>query len=194
MEILSWLYKKYYKYKIKFYLKILSNNRNKSGKFRVAHPCLLLGKGKIDISSDVKIGYYPSPDFYDTYSHIEARSINSLISIGKGTFINNHASFIADNASIYIGRNCLMGTNVEIITSDFHSLSPEFRHQNKEIKTADVIIEDNVFIGNHVSILKGTKIGTNSVIGNGSVVTGIIPANVIAAGNPAQTIRTLKND
>ena len=69
---------------------------------------------------------------------------------------------------------------------------PNFVIKIKEIKTADVIIEDNVFIGNHVSILKGTKIGTNSVIGSGSVVTGIIPANVIAAGNPAQIIRTIK--
>jgi maltose O-acetyltransferase len=48
-----------------------------------------------------------------------------------------------------------------------------------------------VFIGDHVTILKGVTIGKNSVIGNHSVVTKSIAANVIAAGNPAKVIKEL---
>jgi acetyltransferase-like isoleucine patch superfamily enzyme len=54
-----------------------------------------------------------------------------------------------------------------------------------------VIIEDNVFIGAHSTILKGVTIGVNSVIGACSVVTKDIPANQIWAGNPARFIRAL---
>lgn len=194
MRIFKWLYKKYHKYKIGFYLKNLSDNHNKNGKFHAGQPCLLLGKGVIDIDSSVKIGYFPSPDFYMSYSHIEARSANSSIKIAENTVINNHLTLIADGATISIGSQCLFGSDVEVLTSDFHNLSPQNRHQNTGIKTADVNIEDNVFIGNHVSILKGVTIGANSVIGCGSVVTKSIPANVIAAGNPAQIIRTINND
>ncbi len=191
MKLFKWLHKKYHKYKIGFYLRNLSNNHNKNGKFHIEQPCLLLGKGTIDIAPSVRIGFYPSPDFYMNYSHIEARSPDSSIKIAENTFINNHLTLIADGASINIGSDCLFGTNVEVLTSDFHNLSPENRHQNTGIKTADVNIGDNVFIGNNVSILKGVRIGANSVIGSGSVVTKTIPANVIAAGNPAQIIRTI---
>ncbi len=56
---------------------------------------------------------------------------------------------------------------------------------------ASIHIQQNVFLGSNVTILKGVTIGRNSIIGNGSVVTKSIPDNVIAAGNPAKVIRTL---
>ena len=40
-------------------------------------------------------------------------------------------------------------------------------------------------------VLKGVKIGDNTVVGAGSVVTSTLPANVIAAGNPAKVIRRI---
>ncbi|MBU2488291.1 MAG: acyltransferase, partial [Proteobacteria bacterium] len=58
-------------------------------------------------------------------------------------------------------------------------------------KTAPVVIGDNVWIGDHAVVCKGVTIGENSVIGAGSVVTRDIPANCIAAGNPAQPLREL---
>ncbi|MEM5776015.1 MAG: DapH/DapD/GlmU-related protein, partial [Anaerolineaceae bacterium] len=58
-------------------------------------------------------------------------------------------------------------------------------------RTAPVVIEDMVFIGTNSLVLKGAHIGRGSVIGAGSVVTGEIPAGVIAAGNPARVIRAL---
>ncbi|RME57284.1 acyltransferase, partial [Candidatus Parcubacteria bacterium] len=58
-------------------------------------------------------------------------------------------------------------------------------------KTARVVVEENVFIGSNVTVLKGARIGRNSVIANGAVVTGRIPPNVIAAGMPARPIKRL---
>ncbi|TKK67525.1 acyltransferase [Ilyomonas limi] len=96
---------------------------------------------------------------------------------------------------IEIGNNVLIGGNVAIYDTDFHSLNFEERTAIPEVKTnvmsKEIIIEDNVFIGAHSLILKGVVIGRNSIVGAGSVVTKPIPPNEIWAGNPAKKIRSL---
>ena len=83
-----------------------------------------------------------------------------------------------------------VGTNVEIIDSDFHNLDPNLRNSGNH-KCKPVKIGRNVFVGSNVKILKGVTIGENSVIANGSVVVKDIPANVIVAGNPASVIKEI---
>jgi acetyltransferase-like isoleucine patch superfamily enzyme len=56
-----------------------------------------------------------------------------------------------------------------------------------------VIIEENVWIGGQVTLLPGVRIGRNSVVGIHSVVMSDIPADVVAAGNPARVVRRLDN-
>jgi maltose O-acetyltransferase len=56
-----------------------------------------------------------------------------------------------------------------------------------------VIIEDNVFIGAGSILLPGAWIGSNTIIGAGSLVKKRIPANVIAAGNPVRVISSLED-
>jgi maltose O-acetyltransferase len=137
------------------------------------------------------IGYDPSPFLYSTYCYIEARNTNSNITIHDNTFINNNCAFIAEGDGIEIHKNSLIGLNCEITDSDFHNLDPDLRLDATDIKTAKVIIEENVFLGSNVKILKGVRIGKNSVIANGSIVTKDIPANVIAGGIPAKKIKDL---
>ena len=54
-----------------------------------------------------------------------------------------------------------------------------------------VEIGNNVFIGAEVTLLKGTKINDNVIIGAGSLVTGEIPANSVAVGRPAKVVMSL---
>ena len=61
----------------------------------------------------------------------------------------------------------------------------------KNTKKAPVIINDNVFIGAHSTILKGVTVGENSIVGACSVVSRDIPKNEIWAGNPARFIRKI---
>nr|WP_268998954.1 DapH/DapD/GlmU-related protein [Leptospira interrogans] len=77
--------------------------------------------------------------------------------------------------------------------SSFHALwPPEGRLTNPDFESDDdVVIGNNVWLGSQVIVLKGVKIGDNSVIGAGSVVTKSIPENCLAAGNPAKPIRFL---
>lgn len=169
--------------------KLLSNCKNISGKPNLFHPLLLNGKGKISFGKNVQIGVINSPNYYSHYSYLEARNSDSEIKIGNNVSINNAFSVVAFS-KIIIQDNVLIGINCSIIDNDGHSIEPEKRNDDKP-KTSSVIIEKNAFLGDNVTILKGVTIGENSVIGNGSVVTKNIPANSIAAGNPARVIRDI---
>lgn len=94
---------------------------------------------------------------------------------------------------IEIGEDSMLGANVTIADTDFHSLRPHYRsgHTDSSIAIEEVIIGKRVFIGMNSIVLKGVRIGDNSVIGAGSIVTRSIPANAIAAGNPCRIIREL---
>ncbi|MBN1828339.1 MAG: acyltransferase [Deltaproteobacteria bacterium] len=96
------------------------------------------------------------------------------------------------SSRILIGNNVTVGANSVIIDTDFHPIGPEDRRLNPaEGKEADVIIEDDVFIGMNCLILKGVTMGRGSLAGAGSVVTSNVPSGVIVAGNPAQPVREL---
>lgn len=120
-------------------------------------------------------------------------------------FVDNHASLlIGDNVgmssptiwcaeSITICNNVKLGGVITILDTDCHSLNYLDRRQNENdksnTKTRPVIIEEDVLIGAHSIILKGSHIGARSVIGAGSVVSGTIPPDCIAAGNPCKVIK-----
>lgn len=167
-----------------------STNKFK-GNFKKIQPIQFVGDGKILIDKNSTIGYFPSPYFFSTYAYIEARSKDAEIEIKSNTVINNGFVAIAEKSIISIGKNCLIGTNVEIYDSDFHALSSNDRKSKKSHVCMPVYINDDVFIGSNVVILKGVTIGKGSVIGNSSLVTSDIPPNSIASGVPAQVVRKL---
>ena len=157
----------------------------------IIQPVLARGVGEIITAESVSFGVERSPLFFSTYIYLDVRRETGGIYIGKNTFINNNASIISDGCKIRIGDNCLIGTNVQIIDSDFHDLNPSTRFGGSNVLRADVNIMNNVFIGNNVTVLKGVTVGDNSVIASGSIVSSHIPANVIAAGVPAKVVRSI---
>ncbi len=90
--------------------------------------------------------------------------------------------------SIRIGDNCMLAANVIISDSDWHGIYNRIRPFRC---TKPVVIENNVWLGERVIITKGVTIGENSIIGAGAIVTKDIPANCVAAGNPARVIKTI---
>lgn len=83
----------------------------------------------------------------------------------------------------------MMAPNVSLYTAG-HPLHPETRNSGYEYGIS-ITIGDNVWIGGSVVILPGVKIGSNTVIGGGSVVSKDIGDNVVAAGNPCRVIREI---
>lgn len=121
-----------------------------------------------------------NPPFYCDYgSHIE---------VGKNFFANYNCTII-DVAKVRIGDNCMLAPNVAIYTAG-HPVHPDSRNSLYEYG-AEVTIGDNVWIGGNAVILPGVKIGSNTVIGAGSVVTKDIPDWVVAGGNPCKVIRKI---
>ena len=125
-----------------------------------------------------------------------------ICSIGDHTLLNG--ALLMCEQEITIGTHCLISWNVGIADSDFHPLDPVARRRDAElmnpyfakgerppIPTRPVHIGNNVWIGMGAIVLKGVTIGDNSVIAAASVVTKSIPANCIAAGNPAKIVRQI---
>ena len=173
----------------KLALQPLSKNKNITGGFKAAQPVVCHGKGKISFENNVTLGVYSSPFLTSHYTYIEARTPDAKITIGANTSINNAFTATAEK-QINIGKYVKIGYLCNISDSNFHDLNPKNRN-NSDPNPKAVIIEDHVFIGNQVTILKGVRIGKNSVVGANAVVTKSFPENVIIAGNPAKIINRL---
>lgn len=113
------------------------------------------------------------------------------IIMGDGSGMTGGA-IIARSKTIEIGDGCMLAPNVTIVDSDFHLVWPPDKRRSELDTSLDaaVTLERNVWVGMNTLILKGVTIGENSVIGAGSVVKNDIPANSLAAGNPARVLKT----
>jgi maltose O-acetyltransferase len=161
------------------------------GRPMLHQPVLFLGPGAIVIADHVEFGWPRSALFHTGYCHVEASTPGALIEIGAHAQINNNAFIKSEGPGIRIGARALLGCFVEILDSDFHDLRAE-RRRSGTPRMAAVELGEDVFIGDGVKILKGASIGAHSVIGAGSVVTGSIPPEALAAGTPARVIGALQ--
>ena len=149
-------------------------------------------------NSTVKIG--------DNFTFTSGECINPLCRNIKGCIATNPDTSITignnvgmsspcvwAHTSITIGNHVKIGGDCILMDSDAHSLNyldrrtPVIDRKNK--RNLPIVIEDDVLIGTRCIILKGVTIGARSIIGSGSVVTKSIPADCIAAGNPAKVIK-----
>ena len=112
------------------------------------------------------------------------------IVIGDGCGISGSV-LVAEN-SITLGKRVMIGAGCIVIDSDCHALDIEARKRGERGNTAPVVLEDDVLLGINVCVLKGVHIGAGTVVGAGSVVTGDLPAGVVAAGNPARVVGSQK--
>lgn len=109
------------------------------------------------------------------------------IKIGDFTIINPGVR-ISSTREIRIGPNCMIAGNCLITDNDWHDIYDRVHSIGNPAK---VTIEENVWLGEHVTVCKGVTIGRNSVIGTGSIVVKDVPENTIAAGNPAKPVKQL---
>lgn len=107
--------------------------------------------------------------------------------VGDRCFMNK--TVVVATHAVSIGEDCLL-SDAYIVDTDFHNVRPEERNAALSPKaTRPVNIENNVWVGDGCGILKGSRIGENSVVGSFSVVRGVIPSNAVAFGNPARVVK-----
>lgn len=133
-------------------------------------------------------------------SSFRSHPISNLIGVNRPCILS-----VGSNAKLVIGKNCgfsgtvigcfeqitlennvRCGSNTLITDSDWHL--DDLRSGNP----SSIYLERNVWLGVNVTVMKGVRIGENTVIGAGSIVTKNIPPNVIAAGNPCKVLRPLR--
>ena len=123
------------------------------------------------------------------------RTIDIWIGDGSRIEIGNHSHFVGDihiaaieGKKVHIGEKCLFSSEIVLRTSDSHSIMDM---ENNRINPAEnVWIDDHVWVGQQVMILKGAKIGKDSIVGTRALVTGKeFPSNVVLAGSPAKVIK-----
>lgn len=92
--------------------------------------------------------------------------------------------------SISIGPDCLFGADTLVTDNDHHAVVAELRsvHSMAGVGVRPVRIGARVFLGARAIVLKGSSIGDDAIVGAGAVVAGIVPANAIVIGNPAQVV------
>ena len=121
---------------------------------------------------------------------------NDGMKIGEGTvFYCKPFEMLIDTTRpwlIEIGKNVQITRGVTILTHGFDWSSLKAKYADINGSSGKVKIGDNCFIGMNTTILKGTIIGDNVIVGAGSVLTGKeYPSDTVVAGNPARVICSL---
>lgn len=113
------------------------------------------------------------------------------IEIGEN-FYTNHNCVILDGAKVTFGDNVFIAPNCVFSTAG-HPLDAGQRNRGLEY-AYPITVGDNVWFGASVTVLPGVRIGSNTVIGAGSVVNRDIPDGVVAVGNPCRVLRPITGE
>lgn len=161
---------------------------------RIYYPCSLQGGGQ----KNIKIGDYTTIQGTSILGcwtkYGEQDFSNASITIGNHCCIGEYNHITACN-KITIGDGLLTGRYVIISDNSHGGFSKEEAEnapQKRNLKSkGEVVIGNNVWLGDKVAVLSGVHIGNNVIVAANAVVTKDIPDNCVVAGVPAQVVKTL---
>ena len=153
----------------------------------IRFPIVIRGKKWIDFGDNITTG---------RRCRLEVNGIheNHVIKFGKNVNMGDDVRISAAQ-NITIGNDVLIGSKVLVIDNSHgsysgeHQDSPDIPPDRRELCSAPVVIENNVWIGEGSVIQMGVTVGYGSIIGANSVVTKDIPPLTIACGVPARVIK-----
>ena len=120
-------------------------------------------------------------------------NVNADAKLSLGSGYMNHDCVIDCFSSITIGHGVVIFERVVIRDSDNHAI---ISTENGELKSdekpeaAPIVIQDHVWLGMNVIVLKGVTIGEGAIVAAGSVVTKDVPPHCLVAGVPAKVVKT----
>lgn len=133
---------------------------------------------------------------FESYAKYGADKFNPHVEIGDGTSIGDDSHITCINC-VKIGKNVLIGRKV-MISDNAHGVS-DFEQMNIHplsrplYSKGEVVIEDDVWIGEMACIMPGVRIGRGTVIGAGAVVTKSMPPYCVVGGVPAVVIKNMSS-
>ncbi|HEV7942240.1 MAG TPA: acyltransferase [Solirubrobacteraceae bacterium] len=110
------------------------------------------------------------------------------VRIGTKTVMGQECT-ISAYQHVVIGRECIIADRVMMIDFDHGVVEVERPVRLQGIYKRDVDVGHNVWIGYGACVLRGVRVGDNSIIGTSSVLTKEVPANAVVGGSPARLIR-----
>jgi acetyltransferase-like isoleucine patch superfamily enzyme len=116
------------------------------------------------------------------------RCHEGLVEIGAKTVMGQECT-ISAYQRVRIGEQCVIADRAMFIDFDHSVAEVEKPVREQGIYMRDVDVGSNVWIGYGACILRGVRVGDNSIVGTNSVVTKDVPANAVVAGIPARVIR-----
>ena len=181
-----------------YYTKLF--NRNIKNMFKscgemlqISPPLIYMGLNNVSIGNNFRAGERLK---LRTFNNWEGKTYTPSIVIGNNVNIETECHISSIN-QVSIGNNVLIASFVYIsdhthgnVNDIEASLLPPL--QRPLYSKGPVIIEDDVWLGEKVSVMPGVHIGRGAIIGANSVVTKDIPAYAIAVGSPAKVIKMLK--
>jgi acetyltransferase-like isoleucine patch superfamily enzyme len=120
-------------------------------------------------------------------------NVNAGAKLSLGSGYMNHDCVIDCFSSITIGYGVVISERVVIRDSDNHAITST---ENGELKSDEkpaavpIVIQDHVWLGMNVVVLKGVTIGEGAIVAAGSVVTKDVPSHCLVAGVPAKVVKT----
>jgi acetyltransferase-like isoleucine patch superfamily enzyme len=144
----------------------------------ISGPNISIGKNVVFVGAD---GHKTN------LSSVNIGNAGGSIAIGDYVLIMNGVR-ISSASSIIIGDGCMLATNCYLTDSDWHDI---YDRTSIPGGSAPIVLERGAWVGDSAIVCKGVRIGENSIIGAGAVVTRDVPPNVIAAGNPARVVKKL---
>lgn len=155
----------------------------------IRFPIDLRGKKFIKIAK----GFTSGPGCRIEAYPVDNKSV--VLTFGENFQMNDYVHITAVQ-SVKIGNNVLMASKIYIsdcshgsYSGDLNDSSPDSAPAERPLFSKPVVIEDNVWLGEFVSVLPGVTIGRGTIVGANSVVSKSLPPNVIAVGSPAKPIK-----
>ncbi len=153
---------------------------------------LIHGPGLIVIGKNFHAVSSRKRSFFTLFSPCHLTTIGTG-SIVLGDHVGLNGTTIVARSKVSIGDNTMIGPNTIIVDHDGHAAWPPSERWYNSGSVAEVVIENDVWIGMNCIILKGVRVGSGSIIAAGSVVIKDVESNSLYAGNPAKKIKRLDN-
>jgi acetyltransferase-like isoleucine patch superfamily enzyme len=171
----------------------------------IGRGCRILNKGHLSAGRNLYLGAY---GYFDCLS-AEGVSFGNNVTIRENCWLQLTSRYdqpgefirIGDNvyigprsilgaaAPLVIGNRCQIGANVSFIAEN-HAFEEGKEIFNQGVTRVGITIEDDVWIGNNVTILDGVTVGEGCVLGAGTVLTRSVPPRSVVVGVPGRVIKT----
>jgi acetyltransferase-like isoleucine patch superfamily enzyme len=134
---------------------------------------------------------------------LRAEHPRGTITVGDGVYLGDD-SIVSAACAVTIGAEAMLAHGVSVFDNDSHPVDALLRRADRAaifagsprpagaVAEAPVEIGAGAWIGMGTLVMKGVRIGEDSIVAAGSVVVHDVPAGCVAAGNPARVVKELR--